>query len=102
MTFYRCDVSNREEVFKVAKKVKKEVGDVTILINNAGVGIVKTFLNYSNDEVTRTINVNLIAHYWVSDISLVTSLDIYLFRSYKICKIIVNVLYIIICLEINS
>lgn len=68
MIFYRCDVRNTEEVFKIAEKVKKEVGDVTILINNAGVGIVKTFLNYSNDDITRTINVNLTAHYWVSDI----------------------------------
>nr|XP_012217368.1 PREDICTED: short-chain dehydrogenase/reductase family 16C member 6-like [Linepithema humile] len=33
---YRCDVTNREEVFKVAEKVRTEVGDVTILINNAG------------------------------------------------------------------
>ncbi|XP_067209380.1 short-chain dehydrogenase/reductase family 16C member 6-like [Linepithema humile] len=61
---YRCDVTNREEVFKVAEKVRTEVGDVTILINNAGVGIVKTLLNYSDDEITRTINVNVIAHYW--------------------------------------
>ncbi|XP_067213528.1 short-chain dehydrogenase/reductase family 16C member 6-like isoform X2 [Linepithema humile] len=61
---YRCDVTNREEVFKVAKKVKKEVGDVNILINNAGIGIFKTFLNYNDDEILRTINGNLIAHYW--------------------------------------
>ncbi|XP_012231961.1 short-chain dehydrogenase/reductase family 16C member 6-like isoform X2 [Linepithema humile] len=61
---YRCDITNREEVSKVAEKVKKEVGDVTILINNAGVGIVKTLLNYSNDEITRKINTNLTAHYW--------------------------------------
>ena len=69
IAFYRCDITNREEVFKVAEKVKKEVGDVTILINNAGIGIVKTLLNFSNDEITRTINVNFTAHYWVSDLS---------------------------------
>jgi len=28
---YRCDVTRREDVFAVAKKVKEEVGDVTIL-----------------------------------------------------------------------
>nr|XP_012215645.1 PREDICTED: short-chain dehydrogenase/reductase family 16C member 6-like [Linepithema humile] len=62
---YRCDVTKREEVFKMAEKVRTEVGDVTILINNAGLGIVKTLLNYSDDEITRTINVNVIAHYWM-------------------------------------
>jgi len=68
IAFYRCDVTNREEVFEVAEKVKKEVGDITILINNAGIAKVKTLLNHSNDEITRIINVNFISHYWVSDI----------------------------------
>ncbi|XP_012229122.2 short-chain dehydrogenase/reductase family 16C member 6-like [Linepithema humile] len=61
---YRCDITDREEVSRVAEKVKKEVGDITILINNAGVATIKTCLNHSNDEITRIINVNFIAHYW--------------------------------------
>ncbi|XP_011692756.1 PREDICTED: uncharacterized protein LOC105452902 [Wasmannia auropunctata] len=61
---YRCNIADREEVFRVAEKVKKEVGDVSILVNNAGIGIVKSLLNQSFDEVTRVINVNVIAHYW--------------------------------------
>ncbi|XP_011699710.1 PREDICTED: short-chain dehydrogenase/reductase family 16C member 6-like, partial [Wasmannia auropunctata] len=61
---YRCNVADREEVFRVAEKVKKEVGDVTILINNAGVGIAKLLLNQSFDDIERVIDVNLKAHYW--------------------------------------
>ncbi|KAH0955732.1 hypothetical protein HN011_002834 [Eciton burchellii] len=61
---YKCDVTNREEVFKVAEKVKKEVGIVTILINNAGIGIIKKFLDFSKDDIDRVIDVNLKAHYW--------------------------------------
>lgn len=61
---YRCDVTDREEVFRVAKKVKEEVGDVTILINNAGIIFTKPLLNQSSDEIERVINVNMIAHYW--------------------------------------
>ncbi|VDK72862.1 unnamed protein product, partial [Anisakis simplex] len=34
---YVVDVSNREMVYKTADLVKKEVGDVEILINNAGI-----------------------------------------------------------------
>lgn len=67
--FYRCNVADKEEVFRVAEKVKKDVGDVTILVNNAGIaGIVNSFLNQSPDEIVRVMNINVIAHYWVSNI----------------------------------
>lgn len=61
---YRCNVADREEVFRVAEKVKKEVGDVTILVNNAGIAFVKSFLNQSLDEIARVTDVNVTAHYW--------------------------------------
>ncbi|KYQ56153.1 Short-chain dehydrogenase/reductase family 16C member 6, partial [Trachymyrmex zeteki] len=61
---YRCNVTDREEVLRIAKKVKEEVGDVTILINNAGIVFVKSFLNQSPDEIARVIDVNVTAHYW--------------------------------------
>ncbi|GAB1867310.1 NADP-retinol dehydrogenase [Camponotus japonicus] len=61
---YQCNVADRKEVFRVAEKVRKEVGDVTILVNNAGTGFVRTLLNKSADEITRVIDVNLKSHYW--------------------------------------
>ncbi|XP_029166747.1 17-beta-hydroxysteroid dehydrogenase 13-like [Nylanderia fulva] len=61
---YRCNVADKEEVFKVAEKVRKEVGDVTILVNNAGIAFVKKLLDHSVDEITRVIDVNLVSHYW--------------------------------------
>ncbi|XP_014482028.1 PREDICTED: short-chain dehydrogenase/reductase family 16C member 6-like, partial [Dinoponera quadriceps] len=61
---YRCDVSDKNEIFKVAAKVKKEVGDVTILINNAGIAPLRTLLNYDINEISRVVDVNLMAHYW--------------------------------------
>jgi len=66
--FHRCNVADREEIFRVAEKVKKEVGEVTILVNNAGIGFVKSFLNHSLDEIVQIIHVNLLAHYWASNI----------------------------------
>jgi len=66
---YRCNVADREDVFRVAEKVKKEVGDVTILVNNAGIVFIKTILNQSHDEITRVIDVNMTAHYWASNVS---------------------------------
>ncbi|XP_029678789.1 short-chain dehydrogenase/reductase family 16C member 6-like [Formica exsecta] len=61
---YQCNVADRKEVFKVAEKVRKEIGEVTILVNNAGIVFVKRLLNQTADEITRVIDVNLISHYW--------------------------------------
>ena len=59
---YVCDVTNKDEVYQTASKVK----DVDILINNAGIVIGKNFLSCSDKDIERTINVNLMAHFWVS------------------------------------
>jgi len=66
--FYRCNVADREEVFRVAEKVKEEVGDVTILVNNIGIGFMKSFMNLSPEEITRVLDINVIAHYWASNL----------------------------------
>ena len=64
---YVCDVTNKDEVYETASKVRLDVGDVDILINNAGVVVGKSFLSCSDKEIEKTMNVNLMAHYWVSD-----------------------------------
>ncbi|XP_025264257.1 short-chain dehydrogenase/reductase family 16C member 6-like [Camponotus floridanus] len=61
---YQCNVADRKEVFRMAEKIRKEIGDVTILVNNAGIAFIKTLLNQSIDEVSRVIDVNLKSHYW--------------------------------------
>ncbi|EZA56274.1 Short-chain dehydrogenase/reductase family 16C member [Ooceraea biroi] len=62
---YTCDVSNRENVFEVAKKIKAEVGDVTILINNAGIMPCHRFLDQTVDQIKRTFEINIMAHIWM-------------------------------------
>ena len=32
-----CNLSNKDEIYSVAKAVKTQVGDISILINNAGI-----------------------------------------------------------------
>jgi len=59
--------------------VREEVGDVTILVNNAGAVYIKKLLNQSADEIVRIININLISHYWASDI-----FEIHMRSSYEI------------------
>ncbi|XP_015270752.1 PREDICTED: epidermal retinol dehydrogenase 2-like [Gekko japonicus] len=45
-------------------KVKKEVGDVNILVNNAGVLIGKNFLDIPDSKMDETLDVNFKAHFW--------------------------------------
>ena len=62
---YRCDCSKREEIYKVARRVTEEVGDVTILVNNAGIGTGKNFLECPDNVIQKTMDINAMAHIWV-------------------------------------
>lgn len=62
---YECDVSDRDQVGIMAERVRREVGDVNILINNAGIMINKQFMLQTDEEVINTINVNLMGQIWV-------------------------------------
>uniref|UniRef100_W5LFD1 Si:dkey-221h15.4 n=1 Tax=Astyanax mexicanus TaxID=7994 RepID=W5LFD1_ASTMX len=62
---YACDCSRRTEVYRVAEMVKREVGDVSILVNNAGVVTGKyTFTEAPDILVDRTLRLNVAAHFW--------------------------------------
>ncbi|XP_059111623.1 epidermal retinol dehydrogenase 2 isoform X1 [Peromyscus eremicus] len=61
---YTCDCSRREDVYRVADQVKKEVGDVSILINNAGIVTGKKFLDCPDDLMEKSLDVNFKAHLW--------------------------------------
>ncbi|XP_054036107.1 epidermal retinol dehydrogenase 2 [Dryobates pubescens] len=61
---YHCDCSSKEEVYKQADKVREEIGDVTILINNAGIAVGKKFLELSDEEFEKTIRVNFLSQVW--------------------------------------
>ena len=61
---YTCNVANREMVYATAEKVQREVGKVDILVNNAGVVNGKRFLECSDEELRRTMEVNILSHFW--------------------------------------
>ena len=63
---YRCDVSDRDAVLSQANKVKEEVGDVSILINNAGIMHCHPLLRHTPQEIRKTYDINVLAHFWVS------------------------------------
>ncbi|XP_062976480.1 retinol dehydrogenase 10-like [Elgaria multicarinata webbii] len=61
---YVCDVSRREEVYGAAEDVRKDVGDVTILVNNAGVVAGTPILQCPDEQLERTMKTNCHAHFW--------------------------------------
>ncbi|XP_040442868.1 epidermal retinol dehydrogenase 2 [Falco naumanni] len=61
---YICDCSKRQDVYRVADQVKKEVGDVSILVNNAGIVTGKKFLDCPDSLVEKSMEVNIMAHFW--------------------------------------
>jgi all-trans-retinol dehydrogenase (NAD+) len=63
---WTCDVSNKDEVYKLAETIKAEIGAVDILINNAGVVSGKTFLQTSDEKILKTMDVNVNANFWTT------------------------------------
>ena len=57
---------------EVARRLQAEVGDVDILVNNAGIVSGKRLLDVTDDVITKTIRVNLLAQMWVSKVFFIT------------------------------
>ncbi|KAM8938673.1 17-beta-hydroxysteroid dehydrogenase 13-like [Pelodytes ibericus] len=63
---YVVDCSKREEISTAADKVKQDVGDVSILINNAGVIFCADLLTLQDDQIEKIFAVNILAHFWTT------------------------------------
>eukprot|EP00061_Rhincodon_typus_P017266 g45882.t1 len=61
---YTCDVSKRGSVYRTADLVRREIGDVTVLVNNAGVVSGHHLLECPDELIERTMMVNCHAHFW--------------------------------------
>ncbi|OGU13851.1 MAG: hypothetical protein A2X61_07385 [Ignavibacteria bacterium GWB2_35_12] len=56
---FPCDVSIHEEVYEVYNKISDNLGNVDILLNNAGVAAFKPFDELTVDDYNSMINTNL-------------------------------------------
>jgi NAD(P)-dependent dehydrogenase (short-subunit alcohol dehydrogenase family) len=61
--FFKCDVADEEQVAMCVKQVSDKFGRVDVLVNNAGIVLVKPFDQITWEEFRRTTEVNLGGHF---------------------------------------
>nr|KAI8731991.1 short-chain dehydrogenase/reductase 3-like [Biomphalaria glabrata] len=59
-----CDVTSREQIYSLAKEVEAKYGQVTMLINNAGVVHGNSILSSDPADIENTFRTNTLAHFW--------------------------------------
>jgi len=62
--YYKVDLTDRADVKAVAAKIRAEVGNPTIIVNNAGVARGKTIMETSERDLKFTFDVNCFAHFY--------------------------------------
>ena len=61
--YFHCDLNAPSSIASVCETIKKDIGDPTILINNAGLTRGKSILDSSEADIRLTFNINSISHY---------------------------------------
>ena len=61
-----CDVSDRAEVYELARRVRASMGPVSIVINNAGIMRAAPIMELDDGAIERMIAVNLTAQFWIA------------------------------------
>jgi NAD(P)-dependent dehydrogenase (short-subunit alcohol dehydrogenase family) len=64
--FYKCDLSNKDELFKTIEEIKSNIHSLYALINNVAMISFKPLDEQSIDEWEKTLSVNLTAPYILS------------------------------------
>ncbi len=63
---YKVDISDRNEVYETAKRLQQDIGNITILVNNAATVPAQTFLDFkgSDQNCVKTMEVNALGPMW--------------------------------------
>jgi all-trans-retinol dehydrogenase (NAD+) len=63
---YVVDVTDRAQVYETAAKVRQDAGRIDVLVNNAGIVRGGAFLDVSDDDHVKTMQVNIISYFYVT------------------------------------
>lgn len=72
---YHVDLTNRNEIYACAEKVRNELGQVTILVANAGFVSGQPLSKESDIDIERTFFVNSLSPIWLTKAFLPYMLD---------------------------
>lgn len=61
---FTADLSDRAATYEAMDKVKQQLGEVSILVNNAGIVTGKKLLETPDESIDLTMRVNTDAHFW--------------------------------------
>jgi all-trans-retinol dehydrogenase (NAD+) len=62
--YYKADISKPTEISTTAKVIRKEHGDPTVLINNAGISVCRPLPSETEEQIRRVFDVNTISHFF--------------------------------------
>ncbi|XP_022095166.1 estradiol 17-beta-dehydrogenase 11-like [Acanthaster planci] len=62
---YTVDIGNPEDVYAAAEKVKGEVGEVTLLVNNAAIGQSQSVWEIPDKIIQKMMTTNALAYFWL-------------------------------------
>lgn len=61
-----CDLGDRSSIYRAAEAVRTTVGRIDILINNAGVVSGKPFEDCTDEQIERTVRINVLGVLWTT------------------------------------
>ncbi|PYI28885.1 NAD(P)-binding protein [Aspergillus indologenus CBS 114.80] len=61
ITYYQCDLSDEKEIASLCEKIRSEVGDPSVLVNNAGLSRGQTVAEGTYHDTSITLKTNLLA-----------------------------------------
>ncbi|KAJ5186065.1 Short-chain dehydrogenase/reductase SDR [Penicillium cf. griseofulvum] len=63
VTFYKANITSSADIANVARTIRDNHGEPTVLINNAGVGHDGTILDEPEEKIRQTFEVNTLSHF---------------------------------------
>ncbi|KAI5367363.1 Putative short-chain dehydrogenase/reductase SDR, NAD(P)-binding domain superfamily [Septoria linicola] len=62
--YFKCNVTDRKQVAEVARQIREQHGDPSILINNAGISSEGPILEQTEEGLRKVFDINIISHYY--------------------------------------
>ncbi|KAJ6216687.1 hypothetical protein RDWZM_007844 [Blomia tropicalis] len=62
---YQIDIGKRETIYQLAELVRKQVGPIDILINNAGIVTGRALLETPDECIEQSLRINTLSHFYM-------------------------------------